>query len=101
MELSLDHQRVLARFDFQNQNPVDVFKREIENVRGLRDTCDRGPDNRVLMTRGKVHSILKKLEKYARIGDLAMKSHPEIVALIWATLRISLQVSRSFSLSVG
>ena len=101
MGLSLDHQRVLARFDPQNRNPANIFTTEIDNIRGLLDTCDGGPDNKTFMTRSKFHSILKKVDKYVKIGDLAMQHHPEIVALIWATLRMALQVSRSSSSSVA
>ena len=101
MGLSLNHRRVLARFGFQNQNPADIFRMEIDNIRGLRDSCDEGAGNKALITRGKVHSIIKKVEKYARIGDLAMRRHPGIVALVWAALRMSLQVSRGSSCSVA
>ena len=91
MGLSPNHQRALAGIDFRNQNPTDTFEKEIGRIRGLSNQYGQG----------KLVNILKKMDKYAKIGDLAMQHHPEIVALIWAALRMSLQVSRGSCLIMG
>jgi hypothetical protein len=95
--LNPDQREALSRYNFENQRPSELFEMEIGNIRDLRDSCNgelvTGEDNKSFMTRGRVHSILKKVEKYAKIGDIAIQHHPEIVTLIWAGLRISLQVS--------
>ena len=95
--LDLYQREALRRYNFQNQHPTELFKTEIGHIRDLRDRCTgglvTGEDNKAFMTRGRVHSILKKVEKYVKIGDTAIQHHPEIVALIWAGLRMTLQVS--------
>ena len=68
-----------------------MFEEGIRNIRELSDPIKRG----------KVHSILNTVDHYAKIGDLAMQHNPEIVALVWAALRMTLQVSRGSSCSVA
>lgn len=39
-----------------------------------------------------VEKITAQLDKYARIGDLAIQHNPDVVALAWAGFRFLLQV---------
>lgn len=44
------------------------------------------------MTRGRVHGILKKMEEFAKVGDVAVKACPGVVSVVWAAIRLCLQV---------
>ena len=44
---------------------------------------------------GKFRKALVVLEKVAKVGDVAIQHHPDVVALVWAGLRLLLQVSTS------
>lgn len=39
-------------------------------------------------------ALLKQLNKYAHIGDIAIQHHTDVVALAWSGFRLLLQVSR-------
>ena len=42
---------------------------------------------------GRMRKILKSLDKYSTIVDVAIQHHPDITALVWAGFRFILQVS--------
>ena len=44
------------------------------------------------LARGRVYNILRKIEKFVKFGDLAIQHHPDVVALVWASVRMLLQV---------
>ena len=44
------------------------------------------------LTRGRVYNILRKIEKFVKFGDIALQHHPDVVALVWASVRMLLQV---------
>lgn len=54
-----------------------------------------GDDGKAVMTRGRVHMILTKLEKYTSIVGTAIQHSPEITSLVWAGMRLVLDVSWS------
>ncbi len=43
-----------------------------------------------------VTRILKSLDKYTQIVDVAIQHSPEITALVWASARFILQVGQAF-----
>ena len=47
------------------------------------------------LTRGRVYNILRKIEKFVKFGDIAIQHHPDVVALVWASVRMLLQVCDS------
>ena len=59
----------------------------IEEVRSKQEAVQ--PQEMDRMTK-----ILKSLDKYLTIVDVAIQHHPDITSLIWAGLRFILQVSR-------
>lgn len=73
-----------------------IFESEIERVRKLGGSCtnklSKGPTGTHIMTRGRVHGILKKMEEFAKVGDVAVKACPSVVSVIWAAVRLCLQV---------
>ena len=49
-------------------------------------------DGRVIIVREKINSVLKVMDKYMAIGDIAIQHSPRITALVWAGVRLGLQV---------
>lgn len=97
----LDGQRqILHDFGIQNLRTIEV---EIGTIRQLRDgttssALSRGTeDKKPTLPRARIHSILRKMEKYMIIGDIALQQNPNIVALVWAGVRFCLQVWQSLS----
>lgn len=87
--------KILHDFGIQNPSTIEV---EIGTIRELRDSTtslalSRGTeDKKPTLTRARIHSILRKLEKYMIIGDIALQQNPNIVSLVWAGVRFCLQV---------
>ena len=46
-------------------------------------------------TTGKSERAVVVLDKAAKIGDVVIQHHPDVVALVWGGLRLLLQVSSS------
>jgi hypothetical protein len=71
---------------------VDELIQEVEEKRGQ---CEEKRWFRVTKEGEKVFlmdALLGQLNRYARIGDIAIQHHPEIVALAWSGFRLLLQV---------
>lgn len=97
-ELTDKQRKTLETFRIGN---IKTFEAEIKTLRSLKDGCTNnlspGPtDKKPIMTRVRIHNILKKMEKYAIIGDIAIQQNPNIVALVWAGVRFCLQVRKIF-----
>jgi hypothetical protein len=60
------------------------------NAKKWRYTKDNGE---VVVVREKLDRIVKALDTYAKIVDVAIQHNPEITALVWAGARFLLQVS--------
>lgn len=71
---------------------IGIFETEIERVRALGDSCSnklsKGPKGTHIMTRGRVHGILQKMEEFAKIGDIIVTKCPEVVSLVWTGVRL-------------
>lgn len=97
-ELTDKQRDTLKAFGIENTNSLEV---EIAALQSLKDGCTTylspGKDNKPIMTRATIHKILKKMEKYAVIGNIALQHNPNIVALVWAGVRFCLQVSYKLS----
>lgn len=71
---------------------------EIALANKAKDDCISGQtvierrDGTVIIVRNRINSILKKVDKYAKIGDIAIQHNPEVAALVWAAVRFFLQV---------
>ena len=52
-------------------------------------------DGQVIIVREKINSVLKVMDKYMAIGNIAIQHSPTITALVWAGVRLGLQVSRN------
>lgn len=93
-ELTDEQREVLETFGINNRQ---TFEAEIETLQRLKDGCSNyltpgTKDKKPIINRVRIHNILKKMEKYAVIGDIALQHNPNIVALVWAGLRFCLQV---------
>lgn len=93
-QLTNKQRQVLHDFGVNNRNTIEV---EIKTIQSLKDGCTKNlcpgdRDKKPILTRARIHGILKKIEKYVVIGDIAVQQNPDIVALVWAGLRFSLQV---------
>lgn len=92
-DMKPEHRAVL---DAMSAGDIGIFEAEIERVRGLGDSCtnklSKGPKGTHIMTRGRVHGILQKMEEFAKIGDIVIKKCPEVVSLVWTGVRLCLQV---------
>ena len=79
-----------------DSDPSETFRQELQKIRELGDQCSNEPkemeNGKPFLTRGRVYNILRKIEKFAKFGDIAIQHHPDVVALVWASLRILLQV---------
>ena len=65
-----------------------------DNLTDKQMTIQRS-DGRVIIVREKINSILKVMDKYMAIGNIAIQHSPAITALVWAGVRLGLQVSGS------
>lgn len=97
-ELTDKQRKTLENFRIGN---IKTFEVEIKTLRGLKDDCTNNlspgsTGKKPIMTRVRIHNILKKMEKYAIIGDIAIQQNPDIVALVWAGVRFCLQVHKIF-----
>lgn len=92
-ELTDQQRQILATFGIQN---TKAFEAEIGTLQRLKDGCTNNlsPGKNPILTRVRIHSILKKMEKYVVIGDIAIQQNPNIVALVWAGVRFCLQVRK-------
>jgi uncharacterized protein YlzI (FlbEa/FlbD family) len=84
----------VAQSDTSRQ-PIDEqirFIREArDNLTDKQMTIQRS-DGRVIIVREKINSVLKTMDKYMAIGDIAIQHSPKITALVWAGVRFGLQV---------
>lgn len=97
--LKLEHRKILEDV---GAGDIGIFEAEIERVRHIGDSCTnkltKGPNGTHIMTRGRVHGILQKMEEFAKIGDIVAKQFPEpVVSLVWTGIRLCLQVRVSNS----
>lgn len=82
----------------QIPNPTGSVEDELAKVQKAKEECISKqrtitlPDGRVVVVREKVQVILKKIQQYVRIVDIAIQHHPETIALVWAGVRFCLQV---------
>lgn len=91
-KLTDEQRQVLNSFGIGN---TKAFEAEIKTIQGLKDSCTKNLSpgmKKPIMTRARIHSILKKMEKYVIIGDIAIQQNPDIIALVWAGVRFCLQV---------
>ena len=98
-KLSDLHKDVLQGYGLGNDtggDPAERFQQQLQKIRNLGDRCSNEPkeveNGRPFLTRGRVYNILRKIERFANIGDIAIQHHPDVVALVWASLRMLLQV---------
>lgn len=83
--------------DDTDKNNTLIGVIEVTNV--VRDQCDdkkwkyTKSDGEEVVLRDIVDGLLKRLNKYAVIGDIAIQHNPSVVALAWAGFRFLLQVS--------
>ena len=101
-DLSDPQKAVLQSYGLGNDtggDPSERFKQELQKIRRLGNQCSNEPkevgNGKPFLTRGRVYNILRKIEKFAKIGDIAIQHHPDVVALVWASLRMLLQVCDS------
>ena len=101
-DLSDPQKAVLQGYGLGNDtdgDPSERFKQQLQKIRKLGDQCSNEPkevgNGKPFLTRGRVYNILRKIEKFAKIGDIAIQHHPDVVALVWASLRMLLQVCYS------
>lgn len=88
-----DKQRqVLKNFGIDNTTSI---KDEIVTIERLKDgsanplASNKGP----IVTRVRIHNILKKIHKYVIIGDIVVQHDPAIVSPIWAGVRFCLMAT--------
>ena len=70
---------------------VNLIREARDNLTAKRLTIQRS-DGRVIIVREKINSVLKVMDKYMAIGDIAIQHSPRITALVWAGVRLGLQV---------
>ena len=82
----------------QAQAGCQYIDEQVKLVRGAKDnltdkqlTIQRS-DGRVIIVREKINSVLKVMDKYMAIGNIAIQHSPRITALVWAGVRLGLQV---------
>ena len=74
---------------------------QIELIREARDNLTdkqmviQRSDGRVIIVREKINSVLKVMDKYVAIGNVAIQHSPKITALVWAGIRLGLQASEN------
>ena len=102
-ELSAPQKLVLQGYglgtDTANGDPSERFQRQLRKIRELGDQCSNEPkeveNGKPFLTRGRVYNILRKIEKFVKFGDIAIQHHPNVVALVWAGVRMLVQVCDS------
>ena len=101
-KLSDSQKAVLQGYGLGNDtdgDPSERFEKQLQSIRRLGDQCSNEPkeleNGKPFLTRGRIYNILRKIEKFAKIGDIAIQHHPGVVALVWASLRMLLQVCDS------
>ena len=78
--------------------PID---KQIDLIREARDgLADKQmiiqrSDGQVIIVREKINSVLKVMDKYMAIGNIASQHSPRITALVWAGVRLGLQVGNT------
>jgi hypothetical protein len=84
--------------DPQSQTGHQSIGEQMKLIREARDnltdnqmTIQRS-DGRVIIVREKINSVLKIMDKYMAIGNIAIQHSPTITALVWAGVRFGLQV---------
>ena len=102
-ELSGSQKLVLQGYglgtDTAGGDPSERFRRQLQKIHELGDQCSNEPkeveNGKPFLTRGRVYNILRKIEKFVKLGDIAIQHHPDVVALVWASVRTLLQVCDS------
>ena len=83
----------------QSQAGCQSINEQIRLIHKARDnlteeqTIIQRRDGRVIIVRKKINSVLKVMDKYMAIGNIAIQHSPTITALVWAGVRLGLQVS--------
>lgn len=97
-KLTNEQRKILKDFGIDNTKSI---KLEIETIECLKAGCTKNLTNnkKPTMTRARIHNILKKMQKYVVIVDIAIQHNPDITALVWAGLRFCLQVTERLHLS--
>lgn len=87
-----EQREVLKDFGIDNTKSI---KLEIETIKLLKDSCTKNltDDKKPIITRARIHNILKKMQKYVVIADIAIQHNPDIIALVWAGVRFCLKVT--------
>ena len=82
----------------QSQAGCRSIDEEIDLIREARDGLTdkqmiiQRSDGRVIIVREKINSVLKVMDKYMAIGNIAIQHSPTITSLVWAGVRLGLQV---------
>ena len=71
---------------------IELIQKERDNLTDKQMVIQRS-GGRVIIVREKINSVLKVMDKYKAIGDIAIQHSPRITALVWAGVRLGLQVS--------
>lgn len=97
--LTDEQRKVLKDFGIDNNTSI---KDEIVTIERLKDGCANPlTDNKKpIITRVRIHNILKKMQKYVIIGDIAVQHDPAIVSLVWAGVRFCLMVSEEIYFAI-
>ena len=75
---------------------IELIREARDNLADKQMTIQRS-DGRVIIVREKINSVLKVMDKYMAIGNIAIQHNPRITALVWAGVRLGLQVSENNS----
>lgn len=96
-KLTHEQREVLKDFGIDNTKSITL---EIETIKLLKDGCTKNltDDKKPTMTRARIHNILKKMQKYVVIVDIAIQHNPDIIALVWAGVRFCLKVTERLRL---
>ena len=78
-----------GRQDIDEQ--INIIREARDDLTDKQLTIQRS-DGRVIIVREKINSVLKVMNKYMAIGDIAIQHSPRITALVWAGVRLGLQV---------
>jgi hypothetical protein len=76
-----------------SEDKRNLLSDERDGSSGYRAVLDLTRSNRQRTHRKKFHKIVKGVETYANIVDVAIQHSPTITALVWAGVRFLLQVS--------
>ena len=71
---------------------IELIREERDNLTDKQMIIQRS-DGRVIIVRERINSVLKVMDKYMAIGNIAIQHSPTITALVWAGVRLGLQVS--------